>query len=44
MVLEDQQIAIFIQKWLVEAFSDFSKDFMKVCGHNPGAGDMPLTV
>ncbi|XP_057369450.1 ABC transporter G family member 20-like [Daphnia carinata] len=43
MDTSNQQVAVFIQKWLVEAYDGFVKDFSKVCGHNPEAGGMPLT-
>ncbi|KAI9558879.1 ABC protein [Daphnia sinensis] len=39
----NQQVAAFIQKWLVDAYGDFVKDFLRSCGHNPESGAMPLT-
>ena len=40
----DQQIDIFIEKWLLEGFGDFFKDLMISCGHQPDAGNIPLVV
>jgi hypothetical protein len=42
--LKDQQIDVFIQKWLLEAFGDFFKDFMRACQHEPEAGYIPVEV
>nr|CAH0113565.1 unnamed protein product [Daphnia galeata] len=38
----NQQIDAFIHKWLVEAYRDFCHGLMKACGHEPGAGYMPV--
>nr|CAH0102200.1 unnamed protein product [Daphnia galeata] len=38
----NQQIDIFIEKWLLEGFGDFFKDLMISCGHEPDAGNIPL--
>ncbi|XP_057368473.1 ABC transporter G family member 20-like [Daphnia carinata] len=38
----NQQIDIFIEKWLLEAFGDFFKDFMKACQYEPEAGYIPV--
>ncbi|EFX70382.1 ABC protein, subfamily ABCH [Daphnia pulex] len=38
----NQQIDVFIQKWLLEAFGDFFKDFMRACQHEPEAGYIPV--
>jgi hypothetical protein len=40
----DQQIDVFIEKWLLEAFGDFFKDLMKACHHEPEAGYIPVVV
>lgn len=40
----DQQIEAFIEKWLLEGFGDFFKDFMVACGHEPEAGYIPIVV
>ncbi|XP_046651597.1 ABC transporter G family member 20-like [Daphnia pulicaria] len=31
-----------IEKWILEGFEDFYKDFMRSCGHEPEAGFIPL--
>ncbi|XP_032784335.2 ABC transporter G family member 20 [Daphnia magna] len=38
----NQQIEAFIEKWLLEGFGDFFKDFMVACGHEPEAGYIPI--
>ncbi|KAI9558718.1 ABC protein [Daphnia sinensis] len=38
----NQQIDVFIEKWLLEAFGDFFKDFMKSCQYEPEAGYIPI--
>ncbi|XP_046645726.1 ABC transporter G family member 20-like [Daphnia pulicaria] len=38
----NQQIDVFIEKWLVEAFENFIQDFLKVCGNVPEAGYLPI--
>ncbi|XP_046459302.1 ABC transporter G family member 20-like isoform X2 [Daphnia pulex] len=38
----NHQIDIFIEKWLLEAFRDFFRDFMKSCQHEPEAGYIPV--
>jgi hypothetical protein len=40
----DQQIDVFIEKWLIEGFGDFFRDLMKSCGHEPDASNFPLEV
>ncbi|EFX70380.1 ABC protein, subfamily ABCH [Daphnia pulex] len=38
----NQQIDVFIQKWLLEAYGDFFKDFMRSCQFEPEAGYIPV--
>ncbi|XP_032783939.2 LOW QUALITY PROTEIN: ABC transporter G family member 20 [Daphnia magna] len=38
----NQQIDLFIEKWLLEAFGDFFKDLMRSCQHEPEAGYIPV--
>ncbi|XP_057380012.1 ABC transporter G family member 20-like [Daphnia carinata] len=38
----NQQIDVFIEKWLLEGFGDFFKDFMVACGNQPEAGYLPV--
>ncbi|KAI9558878.1 ABC protein [Daphnia sinensis] len=40
----NQQIGVFIEKWLLEAFGDFVRDFRGACGNVPEAGLLPVTV
>ncbi|XP_032783716.2 ABC transporter G family member 20 [Daphnia magna] len=39
----NQQIGVFIEKWLLKAFEDFVKDFRGNCGDVPEAGLLPIT-
>ncbi|XP_057369454.1 ABC transporter G family member 20-like [Daphnia carinata] len=39
----NQQVGVFIEKWLLEAFSDFVRDFRGACGNVPEAGLLPVT-
>lgn len=43
-VLLDQQIDVFIEKWLLEGFGDFFRDLMTSCGNEPDAGNIPIEV
>ncbi|KAI9558265.1 ABC protein [Daphnia sinensis] len=38
----NQQIDAFIEKWLLEGFGNFFKDFMVSCGNEPEAGYIPV--
>ncbi|KAI9558715.1 ABC protein [Daphnia sinensis] len=38
----NQQIDVFIEKWLMEAFRDFLQSFMKSCQYEPEAGYIPI--
>ncbi|XP_046651593.1 ABC transporter G family member 20-like [Daphnia pulicaria] len=38
----NQIIYSSIEKWILEGFEDFYKDFMRSCGHEPEAGFIPL--
>lgn len=40
----DQQIGVFIEKWLLDAFGDFVRDFRRACGNVPEAGLLPVAV
>jgi hypothetical protein len=41
---KDQQIDAFVKKWLGEAYGDFLREFMGVCGYNPEASSLPVEV
>uniref|UniRef100_A0A0P6D4K9 ABC transporter G family member n=1 Tax=Daphnia magna TaxID=35525 RepID=A0A0P6D4K9_9CRUS len=38
----NQQIGVFIEKWLLDAFGDFVRDFRRACGNVPEAGLLPV--
>ncbi|KZS17646.1 ABC protein, subfamily ABCH [Daphnia magna] len=38
----NQQIDVFIEKWLMEAFRDFLTNFMTSCQYEPEAGYIPI--
>uniref|UniRef100_A0A0N8DDQ0 ABC transporter G family member n=1 Tax=Daphnia magna TaxID=35525 RepID=A0A0N8DDQ0_9CRUS len=38
----NQQIGLFIEKWLLDAFGDFVRDFRRACGNVPEAGLLPV--
>ncbi|XP_046456397.1 ABC transporter G family member 20-like isoform X2 [Daphnia pulex] len=38
----NQQIDAFVKKWLGEAYGDFLREFMGVCGYNPEASSLPV--
>jgi hypothetical protein len=40
----DQQIDVYVEKWLLEAYGNFFKDFMKACMFEPEAGYLPVVV
>lgn len=40
----DQQIDVFVEKWLLEAYGNFFQDFMKSCKFEPEAGYLPVVV
>lgn len=40
----DHLIHAFAERWILEAFGDFFKDFMRSCEHEPEAGYIPLEV
>jgi hypothetical protein len=40
----DQQISLTLQRRLIEAFEDFSKDVLKACSYEPAAASIPVTV
>lgn len=40
----DQQISLTLQRRLIEAFEDFSKDILKACSYEPAAASIPVTV
>lgn len=44
VIYVDQVIHSLIKKWILEAYEEFFKDFMKSCGHEPEAGFIPLEV
>ncbi|XP_057369451.1 ABC transporter G family member 23-like [Daphnia carinata] len=42
MDTSNQQVAVYLHRWLVDAYDGFVKDFSKVCGQNPEAEKMPI--
>ncbi|KZS17644.1 ABC protein, subfamily ABCH [Daphnia magna] len=38
----NQQIDVFVEKWLLEAYGNFFQDFMKSCKFEPEAGYLPV--
>lgn len=42
--LTDQQISLTLQRRLIEAFEDFSKDVLAACSYEPAAASIPVTV
>ena len=40
----DHQVDVFIEKWLLEAFREFRRNFMITCQYEPEAGYMPVVV
>jgi hypothetical protein len=40
----DQPISLTLQRRLIEAFEDFSKDVLSACSYEPAAASIPVTV
>ena len=40
----DQQISLILQRTLIDAFGDFSKEIRKFCSQEEDAASIPLTV